>query len=96
MQTCADDGRDHIILHADFAKPGLRSAVESRGETSRGHMPEKLVEKLPVHPQLFRLQKYGNVTVVYVHIIDIKCVVNKRKIISIALNCILIILCSYT
>jgi len=34
--------------------------MESSGETPRRHLPGNLVEELPVRPQLFRLQKYGN------------------------------------
>jgi hypothetical protein len=65
LQTRADDGCDHIAVHADRTELGFRSAVESRGEVPLGHMPEELVEKLFIHSQLFRLQKHGKSTVVH-------------------------------
>lgn len=54
LQTGADDGRDHIVLHVDPSELRFRSAVESCGQTPRRHMPEDLVEKLPVYSQLLR------------------------------------------
>lgn len=50
LQASADDGRDHIVLHADLTELGLRSTMESCGQTSRRYLPENLVEKFPIHP----------------------------------------------
>lgn len=54
LQTGADDGCHHIVLHADPSELGFWSAVESCGQTPRRHMPEDLVEKLHVYSQLLR------------------------------------------
>lgn len=50
LQTSADDGCDHNVLHADLTKFGFWSAMESCREAPRRHMSENLVEKLFVHP----------------------------------------------
>lgn len=49
LQTSADDGCDHNVLHANLTEFRFRSAMESRGKTPCGHMPKNLVEKLFVH-----------------------------------------------
>lgn len=54
FQVGPDDGSHHTVLHADPAELRFGAAMEPRGETPRRHMPEDLVEKLPVHSQLLR------------------------------------------
>ena len=48
------------VLHADSAGPGGRTNVGPGDRTPRHALPPVLVEKHALHPQLFRLRKYGN------------------------------------
>lgn len=59
LQTRANFGSSDSFLHVHHAVCRLRASVESGCNPTRRHLQENVVEKFPVHSQLFRVRKHG-------------------------------------